>query len=581
MDSEDMCFQHLQDGVQNPIKAKQPLKNKIKELCTKLTEGEPEIFELPRQKIFTDTKNRIVFVEIGRPGPKTVPSGPRKVLLIIGETGVGKTTLIDGLANHIFGVQWEDNFRFKLTKEKTSSQAKSQTSWITVYTFQTDDYDLPCDITLIDTPGLGDTKGMTRDKEITVQLRELLLKHGSAHIDQINGIGFVIKSSDFRLTIQQKYIFDAVLSQFGSDVAKSIIFLCTFADNNKPPAVDALSELGLPINAEESYLKFNNCALFEKKDHMQHFWKMQSKNYENLLSYLSKAEGKSLSLTRELLEEQQQLEEIVDHLLMKFKVGIKGLDDLHVEEKSLQSHEAVLSSCSNYLFDVALDKQKRLDLPVGLYVTNCLVCQCTCHFPCTISKDEDKGSCDAMDSKSGCCTICPNQCIWSKHVCNQYWFVEYKEIKTVTSAEKKVQYDLAQREQVYAKTAATDLSMNVKRTMAIAQDMIPRARAIIESIKKKALKTNPFSEAEYIALLMEVEKREAKFGWELRLESLGNFKRKAEFIRCLINDPTFKGFEEKDPLTIEKHLGSDMFQSSRKKIEQTLTLRLPKSEGPA
>jgi GTPase SAR1 family protein len=59
-----------------------------------------------------------------------------KTILVMGATGSGKTTLINGMINHIFNVQWEDTFRFQLIQEQTAgrSQVDSQISRITVYT---------------------------------------------------------------------------------------------------------------------------------------------------------------------------------------------------------------------------------------------------------------------------------------------------------------------------------------------------------------------------------------------------------------------------------------------------------------
>jgi len=39
-----------------------------------------------------------------------------RIILMIGECGAGKSTLIDGLMNFIFGVAWEDDYRYRLTR---------------------------------------------------------------------------------------------------------------------------------------------------------------------------------------------------------------------------------------------------------------------------------------------------------------------------------------------------------------------------------------------------------------------------------------------------------------------------------
>ncbi|XP_032903420.1 LOW QUALITY PROTEIN: stonustoxin subunit alpha-like [Amblyraja radiata] len=57
-----------------------------------------------------------------------------KTIMIMGPTGSGKTTLINGMINYILGVEWEDNFRYQLIQEETgNSQDESLAHTFTTY----------------------------------------------------------------------------------------------------------------------------------------------------------------------------------------------------------------------------------------------------------------------------------------------------------------------------------------------------------------------------------------------------------------------------------------------------------------
>lgn len=48
-----------------------------------------------------------------------------KTIMLVGATGSGKSTLINGLANYLFEVNWEDDFRFTLVNlEQEEKNAK-------------------------------------------------------------------------------------------------------------------------------------------------------------------------------------------------------------------------------------------------------------------------------------------------------------------------------------------------------------------------------------------------------------------------------------------------------------------------
>jgi len=37
-----------------------------------------------------------------------------KTIMLVGATGSGKSTLVDGIINYITGVSWDDDFRFSM-----------------------------------------------------------------------------------------------------------------------------------------------------------------------------------------------------------------------------------------------------------------------------------------------------------------------------------------------------------------------------------------------------------------------------------------------------------------------------------
>ena len=44
--------------------------------------------------------------------------------MVVGATGAGKTTLINGFANYVYGVKWEDKFRLQMKERNQKLEAK-------------------------------------------------------------------------------------------------------------------------------------------------------------------------------------------------------------------------------------------------------------------------------------------------------------------------------------------------------------------------------------------------------------------------------------------------------------------------
>ena len=160
----------------------------------------------------------------------------RKILMVVGQTGSGKTTLLNSLINALCCIQLQDNFRYIIIDEfakdsgvnDPKTQAKSRTSYVTAYNIDSFNDNPP--ITIIDTPGFGDSRGMKFDEKIVEMIRELFKEW----IDSVNGICFVASSSSARLTSTQKYIFSSIVSLFGNDIAENFVPMLTFCDGKEP-----------------------------------------------------------------------------------------------------------------------------------------------------------------------------------------------------------------------------------------------------------------------------------------------------------------------------------------------------------
>ncbi|XP_059914122.1 uncharacterized protein LOC132462560 [Gadus macrocephalus] len=256
-----------------------------------------------------------------------------RTIMVLGATGAGKSTMVNRMINYILGVTWDDTFRFKLVDEGTAkSQAHSQTSNVTVYKLNhREGFQIDYSLTIVDTPGFGDTRGIERDGLIMSQLENVF--SAESGISEINAICFVAQASLARLTTTQKYVFDSVLRIFGKDVAENIRILVTFADNTKPLVLGAINEFGVSCpkmkNGLPIHFKFNNSIPGayneneggdieedgnndeddddddddEEEEGLKKCWDMGTKNMKKLFSDLKVIETKSLTLTKEVLRQ--------------------------------------------------------------------------------------------------------------------------------------------------------------------------------------------------------------------------------------------------------------------------------------
>ncbi|CAB1426558.1 unnamed protein product [Pleuronectes platessa] len=472
-----------------------------------------------------------------------------RTIMVLGATGAGKSTLINGMINYVLGVEWNDNYRFKLVDEgQATSQAHSQTTEVTVYKLnRREGFNIPNSLTIVDTPGFGDMRSIEKDKLIVEQLRDLFSAEGG--VSEIDAVCFVAQASSYRLTPTQKYVFDSVLSIFGKDVAENIRVLVTFADGQCPPVLEAINEADVPCPKTKEglpvHFKFNNSALFaqnkssaaesasgedDEGDFDEMFWNMGIKSMRKFFTALNVMTTKSLTMTKDVLRERQQLEVSVQSLKKQVKIGLNKLEEIKETTSQLRDHEAEISRNKDFVIECKVMKAFQYDNSgSGTYLTNCQQCNFTCHNNCPYANDADKRRCVAM-GPDGYCKMCPGKCLWSVHF-NQKYKWEYKEvIERITVKDLKEKY-------LKASEAATPVRSQIDRLKAeydLVQTEVVKVMGdstkCLNRLKEIALRPNPLSTPEYIDMLIEGEKAEAKSGWKTRVQYLMDMREQAEFM---------------------------------------------------
>ena len=533
-ESQEKSGVHAENvGPPNGAKPAKHISETAKQLSLQYIDGQsPEIYAIKAKKQYSDSYFNIRKFDVGDRNQSIGSS--EKVLLLVGATGSGKSTLIDGIVNYVLGVSWKDDVRYKLT-DVTSygtnlNQAKSQTTWITSYTIHRQSGSrIPYTLTLVDTPGFGDMSGTLRDKQIIQQIRHFFSQTGMIGIDQIDAVGFVVQSSLPRLTKSQKYTYDSVLSVFGKNFLGNIFMLLTFSDGQRPQVLDSLKEADFPC--EDKYFKFNNSALYatniEPQDDDQSefkfnrkFWKMSYTSYKQFLDHLNTVEPISLSMSKETLYKKQQLQVCLAGLQIDIQLALNKLDQLQRELYMLTVNEADITQNENYSYIVLEDCVEEVPIKCGEYTTNCLHCKRTCHYLCTLKDDDDKAHCSAMNF-TGKCKICPDNCGWRHHK-NLPYIYEVRRVEV-----KKTLKDIAERYRIaqglkismgpFVQQVKTDINMHYKKI----HDTVNKIVEILKDLEKISLKPHKhLSASDCIETLIQCEKAEGKAGYEIRMEQL-------------------------------------------------------------
>ncbi|KAK7944427.1 hypothetical protein WMY93_000155 [Mugilogobius chulae] len=300
----------------------------------KLDDGPPARYQLQLKRVNldkeSDEESKLRRFTLGE--QERDQSHDNKTLLLVGESGSGKTTLINALVNYVMGVEFEHKIWFEVVTDEEES-TESQTKAVSVYeVFGFEGEIFPYPLTIIDTPGFGNTGGLEKDQIIIELLQGLFCIPDG--VNTVNAVGLVMKASENKLNERTAYILNAVTSLFGKDMEKNIVIMMTHSMKGKPKnALKALENAKILCARDETnqlvYFQFNNRQKetiedeSDKEDANDAFM-TSIREIRKFTTFLETTEPQSLTMTSEVMKERirltaciQNLKERVKHIEMK------------------------------------------------------------------------------------------------------------------------------------------------------------------------------------------------------------------------------------------------------------------------
>ena len=457
------------------------------------------------------------------------------VLMFVGETETGKTTLINAYINYIFGINYVDDFRYKIINVQMNKyNEQSQTNEIGIYNIKTPDGTI---LKIIDTPGFvfGDKCDIKKNIEISKKIKEYIFDK----LSSINCICFFIKAHFSRFHVNLRYIFNCIVDLFGDDVKSNFIFMFTFCDGGKPHFLRYLQDKEYMFNEIVPYIEtpwyfqFNNSAVFIKDINDEYickaFFKLGEKSFKDFTEKIKKLNKVSLLKSKDVLKERFNLEKQVEILQPLLKEGIDKVNYIKEIINIIISLKRDLNDSKNFTHKVKRLRIKKIPIN-DRSINTCLVCNYSCHYSCNC-KDDEMYNCTVMigDKTNARCNVCKGKCHWSVHKNIPYIIVQEEVEETVTlEALKKKYYDSKNEFEIKIKLiqeAKKELIEIYKKCLYI-QDLITK---IINRLNEIALNKNVFAISdEDIEMLFDYLER---YGYQTRIETLKSLKNQKKILR--------------------------------------------------
>ncbi|CAF1191869.1 unnamed protein product [Rotaria sp. Silwood1] len=392
-------------------------------------------------------------------------------VLLLGQTGVGKSTFINGLANYLcndtleeaandqmqavipsaFSFTHDETFEERMIKigendehENYNENGQSCTQQCRSFVFPVGEKTLR----IIDAPGIGDTRGLDQDNKNFNEILTFISQY-----EHLNGICILLKPNEERLTILFRFCINELLRHLHESAKENIIFVFTNARSTffKPGATSKIlralldehkqkKNIEVPFTRDNTFLldnePFRYLALRKNGIRLnndqilsyQKSWEHTIKEYSNLMRHivtrplhavsntlsLNEAEQLIRKLTRPIAETAKLIQENIqlakqhkENVLKNPKIASQGLPQHDVQIRHLDNPRTV---CTNdkCCQTIMVNNETKIE-----YKSKCHdICYLKGVVQETIN-DPRMLDCEIIDYKTGICTKC--KCSWKKH----------------------------------------------------------------------------------------------------------------------------------------------------------------------
>ena len=454
-------------------------------------------------------------------------------MLIFGETGSGKSTLINTLTNHLRSgslselkvsiptMYLRSTEEFSHSEFDLSTNSKSQTKEPIEYVFNKDGEQ----ICILDTPGLCDTEGLEKDDENL----DKIIKSAIA-IEKLSGIILVMNGTNSRVNNNIKHVLNKFNGFFPDSIMKNIIVVftccreetCNFKSLDKldikPRKIIYMNNSAFSVDPRKYNLNLDQILQLE--------WAKSMEQSKNIIDEMKKLSATSTFEFSQMLKIRNSIKSKLHDSKMKI-MELQKIQDEYTHAKNLADiHGATSEQFKNYTVQKIVPKEVFFE--TNYHSTICGKCSKVCHSQCGL--DEIPGKTHGGIENCACFCYSDNKC----SVCGCDPSTHYHERKDsklqmvtldeeLTDIKNKYLAEMQQKDEATKKMSDHDLV--IKGIESSIEQLKKDITKDVKELKKICKKYNLVNELTDTILQMEQEK--------LLLKTIESQKTAQEFINML------------------------------------------------